>query len=164
MITFMIGFILICMIILFINLYMGLHVLFINPKHKTHITYFLLSLILSIGILSVISMQLFEKQENILLLYKHDTSLNFFIMPLTVILILQLSKLIELKKYHYVLIFLPAFVIAVKNSLTTPYATFMRYGNSWRLSSIDCHDHFIIYFLYGFCAAYLQMDRIRMAG
>ena len=112
---------------------MGLHVLLINPKHKTHITFFLLAMILAFLTFGCISFQLFEKEEQLLFFYKHGTSLSVFITPLAVALALQLSKIIHLKKLHYVFIFLPALVMAVNTSLTSPFVSFIRYQNSWRL-------------------------------
>jgi hypothetical protein len=133
----MIVFILLCIIVLFINLYIGLHVLFLNPKHKTNITFFLMTMILSFLTLGSILFQLFENEAQILLLYKHGTSISVFITPLAVIIALQLSKLVRFRSIYYFLILIPAIAIAVKNSLTSPYTSFIRYENSWRLFSIE---------------------------
>ncbi|MBN1799567.1 MAG: PAS domain-containing protein [Spirochaetales bacterium] len=141
----MIVFMLLCMIALFINLYMGLHVLFLNPRHKIHITYFILTMILVEGCLAPILYQLFKSEDQILFVYIHGTSLSVFLPILAVIVSLQLSRLIRLRWFHYAALLIPGAAMAVKNSLTWPYVTFIRYEDSWRLFSIEGQANFNLY-------------------
>jgi PAS domain S-box-containing protein len=107
-----------------------------------------MTMILSFMSLGNILFQLFENEEQILLLYKHGTSISLFITPLAVIIALQLSRLVRLRRIHYISILLPTLALAVNNSLTSPYATFIRYENSWRLFSIECQLDFNLYFIF----------------
>jgi DNA-binding CsgD family transcriptional regulator len=137
----------ICIAVFCYYIYTGLYVLSLNRKHKTHITFFILAMLLAFLTLGCVLFQLFETVESVLSLYILGTSLTIFFPILVSIISLQLSNIIRLKWIHYAAIFTPGIFIAVKTMLVNPSVTFMYHDNSWRLVSIDNPAHFYLYFI-----------------
>lgn len=134
---------------LMICFYIGFHVLSLDIRSKVNRLFFLLSLSMCLWALCSIFISSAKDKETLLIWFKIATFAFIPYFALTLHFFLEITKVIKLKSYFYLLIYLPTLILIYGNLTSSLiYKDFIKENNFWIFILEDVSPWMLFYAIY----------------